>query len=198
MGLKIIDCFEVMAICGQGKWSSTEWRSPVKIWGPWFNHDCEPWSLLLFPLFQVRVVRFYRNCFDSIFFFFSSFFFFFFLILFFLVLLAGPQLPAHDRSGQRRTFTANRSGQCWTSTAESWSVWAVLDLNCQKESKNVCQRECRNLCQIAGISKLNVIWELMPDRMPKLLNLCREECQNLCQRERQTICQIDRQNIYAR
>ena len=108
MGLKIIDCFEVMAICGQGKWSSTEWRSPVKIWGPWFNHDCEPWSLLLFPLFQVRVVRFYRNCFDSIFFF----------LLLLLLLLPYPLLPRPP---------------CRSSTASSWSQWTAPDLHCQSQ-----------------------------------------------------------------
>ena len=73
--------------------------------------------------------------------------------------LAGPHLPALDRSGPRRT-----------STASSWSQWASPDLNrresegcgprrtstarkkghieCQRECQIECQIECQKICQI--------------------------------------------------
>ena len=64
---------------------------------------------VFFPTCQVRVVRFYVSCPPP-----SS------LLLLLVLLLAGPHLPALDRSGPRRT-----------SSASSWSQWASPDLICQ-------------------------------------------------------------------
>ena len=63
--------------------------------------------IFLFPPCQVRVVRFYVSCPPP-----SS------LLLLLVLLLAGPHLPALDRSGPRRTSTAS-------------SRWASPDLTCQ-------------------------------------------------------------------
>ena len=65
--------------------------------------------ILFFPPCQVRVVRFYVSCPPP-----SS------LLLLLVLLLAGPHLPALDRSGPRRI-----------SSASSWLQWASPDLNCQ-------------------------------------------------------------------
>ena len=78
---------------GTDQWNPTTSKAQVKC---------------LFPTCQVRVVRFYVWCaappsFSSSF-----------------LLLAGPHLPALDRSGPRRT-----------SSASSWSRWASPDLHCQ-------------------------------------------------------------------
>ena len=66
--------------------------------------------ILLFPTCQVRVVRFYVSCPPP-----SS------LLLLLVLLLAGPHLPALDRSGPRRTWSAS-----------PWSQWASPGPNCYR------------------------------------------------------------------
>ena len=152
---------------------------------------------------KVRVVRFYKSYFAFF------FFFFFFLLLFFLLLLlAGPQLPAHDRSGQRRAFTAS-----------AWSQWAVLDLYrklpnglfsawplpqaptpywpqcCTSTARSMRTGQCwtwtdRRKARTYAKARRNIMF------FARQLNLCWEECQNFCKIERQNLCQIDCRNFY--